>query len=286
MKLKALVFYSICIFTIFSCKKNNDVTVSTTVTAKVMLNVSYGADPLQNMDVYLPSFRSTATTKVMILIHGGSWSSGDKADVSQYVDTFKRRLPDYAIFNINYRLATSSSTLFPTQENDIKTAVQFILDQSNANLVSNKVAILGVSAGGHLALLQAYKNIPQIKAKAVVSFFGPTDLTDMYNNPANPLIPTGLVQVIGKTPTQDPLIYSNSSPINFVTDNVPPTLLLQGGKDDLVKTSQATSLQTKLLIAGVSNQYIFYPNEGHGWFGATLSDSFDKIQTFLTLYVN
>lgn len=280
MKFNLLVVFCMGIFIMISCKKTE--VTSSAIVAKTILNQSFGPDPMQTMDIYLPAERNVASTKVLILIHGGAWNSGDKVDVAQYVDTFKKRLPDYAIFNINYRL----SSVFPAQENDIKLAVQSIVDNSSSYIISNKFAIIGVSAGGHLALLQAYKNLSQVKAKAVVSFFGPTDLVDMYNNPANPFVPLGLVQVIGKTPQQDPAIYLNSSPINFVNSNVPPTLLLHGGIDDLVKPSQSASLQTKLQIAGVAVQYIFYPSEGHGWFGLNLTDSFNKIQAFLLANVN
>src|SRR5439155_13593485 len=106
-----------------------------------------------------------------------------------------------------------------------------------------------------------------VKPKAIVSFVGPTDMRDMYLNPASPLIPPLIAAVVGKTPSQDSLLYASSSPINFVSSSSPPTILLHGGADPLVKPSQATSLQVKLQAAGVVNQYVFYPTEGHGWVG-------------------
>ena len=146
--------------------------------------------------------------------------------------------------------------------------------------------MLGVSAGAYLALLQGYKYASQIKPKAIVSFFGPTDLIDMYNHPANPLVPSAMVSAIGKTPLHDSLLFANSSPVNFVSSASSPTILLQGGADILVSVTQATRLKAKLDAAGVINQYIYYPTEGHGWFGATLTDSFNKIQAFLAANVN
>jgi acetyl esterase/lipase len=67
----------------------------------------------------LPAGRKTTTTKVIIYIHGGGWSGGDKTEMTPYVDTLKR-MPDWAVFNINYRLATGAPNLFPTQEMDVK----------------------------------------------------------------------------------------------------------------------------------------------------------------------
>src|SRR5436190_20202373 len=88
------------IVTLASCKKEDAV-----LAAQNQANVAYGTDAAQKMDIYLPAGRSGSSTKVIILIHGGGWSTGDKADFNSYVDTLKRRLPGYAIFNINYRLA-------------------------------------------------------------------------------------------------------------------------------------------------------------------------------------
>ena len=137
-----------------SCKKEK---LPAVIPAQTIKNISYGSDALQKMDVYLPAGRSVLSTKVIILIHGGAWSSGDKTDFDAYVDTLKRRIPDYAIFNINYRLATGTSNFFPSQENDVKAAVEFIVNKSAEYYVSQKIVLLGASAGGHLALLQGYK---------------------------------------------------------------------------------------------------------------------------------
>ena len=270
---------------LFSCKKSDNAG-PTGLAAKTILNLSYGANSAQNMDIYLPPNRTTTTTRVIIMIHGGAWNQGDKSDMTQFVDTFKSRLPDCAVININYRLATTPSTLFPTQELDVKAAFQFVLDHSTEYAISQKIILLGASAGAHLALLQGNKYSTPIRPKAIVSLFGPTDMTDMYNNPANPLVPAGLVSVIGKTPTQDPAIYSSSSPVNYVTSLSPPTILLHGGVDPLVKYTQSLTMKNLLQNAGVINQYVFYPTEGHGWTGANLVDSFNKIQAFIQAYVN
>src|SRR6476661_9877067 len=101
---------------ITSCQKEVDnVLVNNSLPAVTFADVAYGTDALQKMDVYLPAGRSTATTKVIILIHGGAWATGDKSDFTDYVDTLKKRQPDYAIFNINYRLASITGNFFPTQ---------------------------------------------------------------------------------------------------------------------------------------------------------------------------
>jgi acetyl esterase/lipase len=272
------------IFVLVSCAKNDVPAV------KTMLDVSYGADPAQKMDIYLPANGSTASTKAVIMIHGGGWTAGDKSASTQYVDSLRKRLPDYAVFNINYRLSAAPLNLFPAQEMDVKSAVEFIYNKRSEYNISDKFVLIGESAGGHLAMLYAYKYNSPVKIKAVVSLFGPSDLTDMYNNPVNgnPSISLGVAQAVGATPSVNPSLYASSSPINFISAGTAmPTILLHGGMDILVSPSQSVAVQNKLIAAGITSQYVLYPSKGHGydWDGATFFDAFNNIQNFLTANV-
>ena len=272
------IVYLFIFFSLVSCSKNPS---ADTTDAQKISDVSYGADARQKMDIYLPADRNSSVTPLVILIHGGGWSGGDKQDFSLFIVELQKRLPGYAIANINYRLASNGNNLFPTQENDIKTAVEFLLNKSVEYKISKQLALIGASAGAHLSLLQAYKHNTNTSIKAVVSLFGPTELVSLYNSPANPSIPLLLAGVIGGTPASHATIYQQSSPYNFVSAQSCPTLLFHGGNDPLVPASQSTQLKDKLAANGVVNQYIFYPSEGHGWTGANLTDTFDKIETFL-----
>ena len=277
--MRTLYVCLLAILCFVSCKKKEDANA-----AKTFLNVKYGTDTRQAMDVYLPAGR-TSETPVLILIHGGGWTEGNRTDLNVFVDTLKRRLPNYAIFNIGYRLAANGQHLFPTQENDVKAAVDFIYSKRSEYGVSDRVALLGASAGAHLALLQAYKYSTPVKAKAVVSFFGPTELVQMYNNPPNPLVPLLLASVTGATPATNLSLYQQSSPSNFALTGVAPTLLLHGSNDIIVAASQSMLLHNKLTAANVPSQYIVYPGAGHGdWDAATYADAFAKVAVFLKQY--
>ncbi|PWU04826.1 MAG: hypothetical protein C5B52_00615 [Bacteroidetes bacterium] len=243
-------------------------------------NLSYGDNPAQKMDYY-PAVDQTKESKVMIMIHGGGWATGDKSDFDTNIVFLRTQLPDYAVFNLNYRLVTGSGNKFPTQENDISQAVEFIFNNRNQYHLSDKFVLLGASAGGHLALLQAYKHNSIVSPKAVVSFFGPTDLAALYDNPPTSEISDLLALALNGTPSTNPDLYEASSPVNYVKATSAPTILLQGGLDPLISPSQAYSLQLKLQSAGVVNQLVFYPNEGHGWVGADLVDSYTQILAFL-----
>lgn len=266
-----------------SCQKDTVPATDTSVAAVIKTNVAYGSDPLQKMDVYLPSSRSADTTKSIILIHGGGWTDGDKADFSPYVVQLQQKLPGYAVFNVNYRLAANGSNLFPAQENDIKAAVEFIHGKRAEYNIADKFVFLGASAGGHLALLQGYKYHSPVKPKAIVSFFGPTDLTTLAAT--SPLAGMILTQVTGATAAMNPTLYQQSSPATFVNAQIPPTMLLQGGADPLVPVAQSETLRNKLSTAGVPNEYVFYPTQSHGWTGDSLTDSFNKIAAFLKVHV-
>jgi acetyl esterase/lipase len=249
------------------------------ITADTFLNIAYGNNALQHMDIYLPADRSSATTPSLILLHGGGWNSGSRHNLAAYIDSFKKRMPHYVIFNIDYRLV-SASTQFADQEKDIQSAVDFIAAHSNKYNISNKKFVMvGISAGAHLALLQSYKNnLPKIAA--VIDFFGPADLISMYNNPWNAMIPHLMESAIGGTP-QTNNAYKQLSPVSFINTDTPPTLIFHGKQDYIVDVSQSKLLQNKLQQAGVKNKLVIYPNAGHGWFGNMLSDSFDTMQAFL-----
>jgi dipeptidyl aminopeptidase/acylaminoacyl peptidase len=163
----------------------------------------------------------------------------------------------------------------------VKSAVNFILEHANAYQINTgKLVLLGASAGAHLAMLQGYKYTnPQVRA--VINFFGPVDLITMYNEPWHPMIPYLLNTLTGTTPTADFEVYKNASPISFIKNQTAPTLILHGGRDQVVHPSQSKLLKQKLDSAGVVNELVIYPTEAHGWHGSTLSNSFDRIEQFL-----
>jgi acetyl esterase/lipase len=280
MKIIVLLAFMQIVFSTFAAKAALKDT-TTTLPASVYLNVAYGSDPKQVMDIYLPANRSVNSTKVLFMIHGGSWSGGDKTGFKPYIDSLRNHLPDYAYVNINYRLASASQNKFPAQENDVKKALSTVLNKADEYKISHDVVLLGASAGAHLALLQAYKYSEPVKVKAVVSFFGPSDFNYMYDNPVFPQVPQLLELLLGGTPVNNAVAYHQSSPIIYVTPQSCPTLLFHGGRDPLVNPRQSELLKAKLEKEGVTNKLIIYANEGHGWHGSNLADSFDKIAGFL-----
>lgn len=248
-----------------------------------MKNVSYGSDTAQMMDIYLPARRDTSNTKVILFIHGGSWSGGDKNEFNDAIAAIRTKLPGFAIFNMNYRLAYSGSNRFPAQMEDVQSAINFIAAKANEYKVnSNKFCLIGASAGANLAMLHAYKNNKTGKTKAVIDLFGPADLTDLYNNhpipdQARPVV----VNFLGATPAANPDIYAQASPINFINTGTVPTLIFHGRYDIVVPVTQSNALKAKLQANNVKVEMTVYPGEGHGWYGYNLFDTYQKTIEFI-----
>jgi acetyl esterase/lipase len=259
-----------------SCKKS-----PSAIEEQIIKDESYGESAQQKMDIYLPDNRTSASTNTIVVIHGGGWVEGDKSEMTPYVDTLRKLMPGYAIVNMNYRLAWNNSVnLFPTQENDVRSAIEYYLNHAEEYMVSDDLVLLGASAGGHLAMLHAYKNDPEGHVRAVVDFFGPFDLASLWNY--------GIIQQLilygatGVFLADNPSLYATSSPSQYVTGDSPPTIALQGGADLLVPPSQTSQLIAALDAAGVINQLVYYPGEGHGWTGANMVDSFRKVAKFIS----
>ncbi|MCO6461026.1 MAG: alpha/beta hydrolase, partial [Saprospiraceae bacterium] len=149
---------------------------------KEIINVAYGNDPQQKFDIYLPKGRTKAITKTFILIHGGGWTSGDKADFNGGISVLKNAyFPDYAIVNINYILGNVATGHYalPDQINDIQKVIEFITSHADEYNIKPEFVLCGHSAGAHLSMYYAYtKNNPAVKA--VISLAGPTDFEDPF----------------------------------------------------------------------------------------------------------
>lgn len=265
---------------LFSCKKETENIVKV-LPAQTLTDQSYGTDAAQKMDIYLPAGRSSDTTKLIIMIHGGAWVTGDKRDFAIFIPIIQQRLPSYAIANINYRLATNTSNHFPSQENDMKAAINFLLQQSGNYAISQKIVLLGASSGAHLATLQAYK-YAEPKISAVVDFFGPVDMAALYNSTTIPFNRSIIEGLMNGTPTSNPLLFQQSSPLNFVTNQSSPTIIFHGDKDEVVPVAQSIALKDKLQSLGVTNQLFIYPNQGHDiWPDPIMTDAFNKTEAFI-----
>lgn len=269
---------------VFSACKKQDTEPPKPQVERIILDTPYAAAAdRQKMDIYLPADRNE-NTMTIVLVHGGGWVGGSKADLTSGIPSFRQQFPGYAFANINYRLASGgTSNLFPTQEQDVQAAVGLITTNHAAFGISSRVVLVGFSAGAHLALLHGYKNDPGKHVAAVVNFFGPTDLEALWD--AGDAQRFMLASVTGKIYPDGKQLYRESGPVNYVTPQSPPTITLHGALDELVPVSQANLLVSKLEEKAVMHELVLYPSEGHGWMGEKLLHSIEKIKGFLKDHV-
>lgn len=252
---------------LFACKKNNSdnqpalPSIDTTVR-----NVSYGNNPANILDLYLPQNR-TNSTKLIVLIHGGGWNAGDKNELAFFADGFKAR--GFAVVNINYRLSPQSTDNYNMQLDDIAKAVDFLnIKASYYKFNNGTYYIMGHSAGAHLALSYAYVRNGNGKIRAVAGLASPTDLFAGATENFGIVGSTTIAPYLGGplNPSSEAK-YKDASPIYHVTKATVPTILFQGNADLIVPLSQATSLDNKLKQNGVAEKLIVYPGVSHNWWG-------------------
>ncbi len=278
---KNFKFLSIFLFSLIilsSCKKE---VYEVFEEPKTILDVAYGNDAAQKADIFLPANRSEADTRVLVIIHGGGWMAGDKKDMQSFVPKFQAELKDYAIVNMNYRLADLTSRyMLPMQTDDIQSVINHMKNNAAEYGIKPEFVVLGLSAGGHLAMYYAYKNDSDRKVKAVVNIVGPSNLNDTYylNNvvfnfamgritaPSN--LPSGMPQsVLG-------------SPVTWISTKSQPTISFYGTTDTYIPASQHSALEQELNKVNVPNEKHIY--EGGHVVGFSQSDDIvNKTKEFL-----
>ena len=238
--------------------------------------VSYGPDREQVMDLYLPVGYGQGT-KTFILLHGGGWSGGSRSGVDYIVPVLQAQFPDYAVVNMDYRLASFDRPAFPMQVQDIERVLQFI---GAAYGLNGPCAFIGVSAGAHLALLYGYRHDAPHRVKAICSIVGPADFTDPFYA-HHPYYQYAAMYLLGNA-KKDHAAISGISPAQHAGPQSPPTILFYGGKDPLVPISQAQRLKAKLDKHGVTNEYHAFPNGGHGgWSIADMNHLRENLLRFM-----
>ena len=280
--LKSTFLIFVIALSTFSCsnEKANEDTITVLDPSKYYqeLNISYGENADQKFDLYLPANR-TADTKVMILVHGGGWSAGDKSEMNPIKDLLRQDFPNLAIVNINYRLADENNKPYPMQIDDITTIINHLKDNKAKYTISNAIGFIGTSAGAHLSLLWSYAFDANSNVNMVCSIVGPTNFTDpAYLNNTDPDL-QALLDLYGENATT--AFLEETSPYHQATVLSPPTILFYGGQDPLIPTTQGTDMRDKLQSLGVTHEFTLYPNAGHGWVGLELIDTWVKLKGFI-----
>ncbi|SCY39060.1 Acetyl esterase/lipase [Nonlabens sp. Hel1_33_55] len=272
-----------------SCSTTDEVTQEEpqqTLPETIERNVSYGESNQQAYDMYLPSGRNDRDTKTIVIIHGGSWISGDKADLKGYVSLMQSAFPEHAIINMNYRLANGSFIpAFPNQINDVDAVLQQLKDRKQELQINGEFALMGLSAGAHLATLYDYKYDDDDQVKAVVNIVGPVDFTDPFytSNSGFQFLLSNLIDASEFPAGIDPAVAV--SPALQVNENSSPTINFYGNRDTLVALSQLTSLENALTENNIPFESTIYDG-GHGnWSQEQYADLQIKVKAFIEQYL-
>lgn len=255
------------------------------LTADVLLNVSYGNDPQQVYDLYLPAGRTDELTKTIILVHGGGWIEGDKEDVNGFISLVTDSHPNHAIVNMNYKLATLSYPAFPNQFLDIDAVINQLTSQSELLQIKPEFGLIGLSAGAHISLQYDSVYDTDDQVKFVCDIVGPTDFTDPFysENPNFNLYLATLTDESAYPPGTDLAVAL--SPALQVNMNTSPTILFYGNQDELVPLTNGETLNSRLESSGITHQFTVYDG-GHGnWNTSQFIDVELKISAFINAHL-
>ena len=255
-------------------------------------NISYNNDDLPKhlLDIYLPPNR-TGKLPLIVFIHGGGWLVNDNyADMGYMKKTVAEIVGSgFALASIDYRFATQA--VFPAQMQDCNRAISFLYDNADKyGFDKNRFAVMGFSAGGHLASLVGLSKNNDIKTffmpntnrsfgfKAVVDFYGPAELILF---PGNDDVKSPESLLIGAAPLARPDLAKAASPVTYVDKNDPPFLIIHGEKDDMVSPKQSQLLSAWLNVVGVQNELIIVKDAPHFGVMFDTDEIRNKVMTFL-----
>lgn len=220
-------------------------------------------------DFYYPDQPLANPAPFVLVIHGGSWTSGKKEDMGPLCEALAQK--GLASATVDYRLSKAGKNLWPVHIQDVQSAVRYFRANAEKYKINpNKFGVTGASAGGHLALLVGADNNWEPDAKdnpktpenviAVLNFFGPTDLSQDFSPAIANIVCS---QVLGKKYDPADKDVINLSPVSHLTKQMPPVFTIQGDADPVVPPKQAVRLDDALKALGVESVLVKVPKMGH-----------------------
>lgn len=231
---------------------------------------------------------------LVVCLHGGAWQIGHRSSMHPQVRLLAGH--GYVAATVGYRLAPKHP--WPAQVEDARAAVRFLRAHAkDYHIDPNRVAAVGGSAGGHLALLLGLMDDggePPSKVQAVVNYFGPTDLRTWSATPEGDALlkaavngrdSNGLLKDLLGTADRKAPVVARASPITYVDAKDPPVLTFQGTADPLVPAEQAKALHAALKKAGVAEKLVLLEGASHGWGGQEKERTDRLMLEFLDKYL-
>lgn len=259
-------------------------------------------DEAQRLDLYLPETPPTRPLPLVVHIHGGGWMGGSKYPCPVVAMVSR----GYAVASVEYRF--SQKAVFPAQIQDCQAAIRWLRAQSQRyQLDPDHVGVIGGSAGGHLSALVGTAGgkrvFPPIggneeqadRVQCVCDIFGPTNFATVVQQAAADPNVRNIFQfnmrgdpyssLIGTRLDADKAKTDAVSPVHYVSEDSPPTLILHGTHDALVPYAQSVEFAAALKAKGVPVWLQTIPGAGHGGPGFTKPAILVLTQAFFDRYL-
>lgn len=252
---------------------------------RVLTGLSYGKDNANKYDLYLPKDLAPGKdAPLLLLIHGGSWTEGKRGDIAYACKYYAK----------NGCITATMDYSLVSEKNDV--TVKTMLDEITACIAAiqkrlkkegcqaSGLAVGGMSAGGHLALLYAYSRASEssIPVAFVFEKVGPVSFHKEFWGADISALLIGYGARIPVDPKKldapETVAAADSlSPLHFVTSKSPPTIFAYGGKDDLVKPVHRDELAKALERNQVPNIRVDFPHSNHAmWDDPDCTEAFRK----------
>ncbi len=213
-----------------------------------------------DLHVYLPD--EDRAHPFVFAIHGGSWRNGNQESYGYLWPKFKPL--GIALVLASYRVSTTAP--FPAAYHDLVQALGWLKAHGNSEgLDTSRCALLGASAGGHLAMLLAARataeDLPRPHICAVAQYCGIMDLTAQYAWDENHGR-TMTRSFLGAEPAAAPDLYQAASPLAHLHSGMPPVWMAHGTADSIVPLQQ--SLSTVERLRQLDHDVTFHEARGLG----------------------
>lgn len=210
------------------------------------------------LDVFQPD-EQDGPAPAVLLVHGGGWRSGDK---DSWADEARKLVAGtgWVAVTVDYDLTAAEPWV--TQPANVRAAIDWVrAHAAGLGVDADRVAILGSSAGGHLAMLVATTTGG---VRAVVSWAGPTDLPRLATSPVtDQVVKDVAARYNGGRLDEQPARWIESSPVAHVDAGDPPMLLVHSASETVVPIDQLTSMQDALDARGVEVETVVFAGTAH-----------------------
>lgn len=230
------------------------------------------------IDIFLSNLEKDIPSSVIIYLHGGAWIYGDNSipiGMEPIINSFNNK--GYTIISLSYELLSDNIDI-SKPITDVKDVIRWVYKNKDTyNFNTDDIGILGVSSGAHLGMMAAYSNEEDFvddielskypsKVNYVIDAFGPTELNTLdFNFLDSELASSKYISLNDLNSIN--LINSIYSPLAYINENTPKTLIIHSKEDTLVPYENSINLFNKLKNSNIETDLITLNSGTHDFEG-------------------